>query len=195
MFDAGTSQHRAFALQHAERAMAQDQLDPYCLLNYARAKWLFGDVEEAMVWAERALNLNPNYAFGRYNNAIFHNILCNAETAELEVSEALALSPIDPYRHWMLAIKGLAALLKGDDTAAVTCVEQALHAPIPHLYIFMISAIVYSCTGQESKAFECVTRVQERGVPFGSSDFLFHYNFRDQVQKSRIEDELIKLGI
>ena len=195
MFDTDTSRHRTLALQHAERAIAKDQLDPYCALNYGRAKWLYGDVEEAMVWAERALNLNPNYAFGRYNNAIFHNILCNAETAELEVSDALALSPLDPHRHWMLATKGLAALLKEDDAVAVACIEQALHAPIPHLYIFMISATVFSCTGHDEKARECVNRVRERGVPFGSSDFLFHYNFRDQARRTQIEDALTQLGI
>jgi len=195
MFDTDTSRHRTLALQHAERAIAKDQLDPYCALNYGRAKWLYGEVEEAMVWAERALNLNPNYAFGRYNNAIFHNILCNAETAELEVSDALTLSPLDPHRHWMLATKGLATLLKGDDAEAVTCVEQALHAPIPHLYIFMISAIVFSCTGHEEKARACVMRVRERGVPFGSRDFLFHYNFRDHARRTKIEDALTQLGI
>ena len=195
MFDVDTSQHRSFALQHAENALAQDQLDPYCALNYGRAKWLFGEVEEAMVWAERALNMNPNYAFGRYNNAIFHNILCNAETAELEVADALALSPLDPYRHWMLATKGLAALLKGDDESALISIEQALHAPIPHLYIFMISAIVFSCTGHDEKARACVSSVQERGVPFGSKDFLFHYNFRDQDRKTEIEDALAQFGI
>lgn len=195
MFDTDTSQHRTSALQHAERAITQDQLDPYCALNYGRAKWLYGEVEEAMVWAERALNLNPNYAFGRYNNAIFHNILCNAKTAELEVSDALALSPLDPHRHWMLATKGLAALLKGEHASAVESVEQALHAPIPHLYIFMISAIVFNCTGHDAKARACVARVRERGVPFGSSDFLFHYNFRDQARKTQIEDALTQLGI
>ena len=148
-----------------------------------------------MVWAERALNMNPNYAFGRYNNAIFHNILCNAETAELEVADALALSPLDPYRHWMLATKGLAALLKGDDESALISIEQALHAPIPHLYIFMISAIVFSCTGHDEKARACVSSVQERGVPFGSKDFLFHYSFRDQDRKTEIEDALAQFGI
>ncbi|MEO0883750.1 MAG: winged helix-turn-helix domain-containing protein [Pseudomonadota bacterium] len=195
MFGSETGIHRDLSMKHAEQAIELDPLDPFCALNYGRAKWLFGDIEEGLGWIERALTLNPNYAFGFYNSGIFQNILCKADMADEHVGNALDLSPLDPHLQSMLGTRALAAFLKDDLISATGFADQSLRAPNPHLYVYTLAAVVFHSAGLPDKARRCVQKIRARQVPFSGRDFLFHYDLRDTDRKRQMERALTALGI
>ena len=195
MYGQDTDLHRRQAVKHAEKAIDLDPLDPFCNLNIGRAKWLFDEVEEGLGWIERALQTNPNYAYGFYNSAMLRSVLCDGETAETQVREALSLSPLDPHLQSMLGIRSLAALLRGEDNDAVTYAELALRAPNPHLYVYMIVAIIFLQAGQTDRAKAYLEKIRERNAAFSSKEFLSHYNLRDPHQKSVLVRAVEQLGI
>jgi tetratricopeptide (TPR) repeat protein len=195
MYGQDTDLHRRQALRQAEKAIDLDPLDPFCNLNIGRAKWLFDEVEEGLGWMERALQTNPNYAFGFYNSAMLRSVLCDGETAEAQVKEALDLSPLDPHLQSMLGIRTLAALLRGEDDDAVAYAEQTLRAPNPHLYVYMIVAIIFLQAGQMAKAKACLEKIRARNSVFSSKEFLSHYNLRDPEQKAVLVRAVEQLGI
>lgn len=187
--------HRDRSLESASLAIDLDPLDPFCNLNIGRARWLFGDAEAALGWTERALELNPNYAFGFYHGAMFQSVLCEAEDAERQIAVAIGLSPLDPHMQSMLGIRALAAFLRNDLDSAALYTEESLRAPNAHLYVFMIGAVIFHSLNDHARTEVCLQKIRDRQVPFSSRDFLFHYNLRDPVQKRKLADAVAKLGI
>lgn len=196
MFGTDLTHHRTQVLAHAEKAIDLDPLDPFCNLNMGRAKWLFDQVEEGVGWMERALQTNPNYAFGFYNSAMLRSVLCDADVAETQVRVALDLSPLDPHLQSMLGIRTLAALLRGEeDEEAIAFAEQTLRAPNPHLYVYMIVAIIFYRSGQIERAEQCLAKIRARNSAFSSKEFLTHYNLRNPSHKAILEEAVERLGI
>ena len=70
-----------------------------------------------------------------------------------------------------------------------------MKSPNPHLYVFMITAAVHARTGAKGKAETCVTAVRAKGVPFGKTEFLTHFNLRDQDRLQALMDSLDDLGL
>ena len=194
-FGQDAEHHRQLTLIHAEEAVKLDPIDPFCNLIYGRAKWLAGDAEDGLVWVDRSLELNPNYAFGYYNNATLNTVLCNSELADHNVERALKLSPLDPHLQSMFGTRALAAWIAEDFDAAHRYAERAMKSPNPHLYVFIISAAIHAQKGEVAKAEDCVEAIRTKKVPFGTKEFLTHFNLR---RKDRLEDlvgTLEKLGI
>lgn len=194
-FEPDVRQHQTLALTHAEAAMTHDPLDPFCNLIYGRAKWLAGDAEGGLTWVDRAIELNPNYALGFYNSATLNTVLCNSSLADTGIETALDLSPMDPQLQSMFATRALAALIADDLEAATQYAERAMKSPNPHLYVFMIAAAVFATTGARDKAERCVAAIRAKGVPFGKTEFLTHFNLRDQDRLTALIDSLDSLGV
>lgn len=194
-FGSDGPQHCRLALSHAEDAMKLDPLDPFCNLIYGRAKWLGGDAEDGLIWVNRALDLNPNYAFGFYNNATLNTVLCNGELADDHIETALTLSPLDPHLQSMFGTRSLAALISDDLPAATRYADRATNAPNPHLYVYIIAAAVYARTGAQDKAKRCVEAIRAKEVPFGKREFLTHFNLRETDRLNALVKTLDGLGL
>lgn len=194
-FKTDVRRHQSLALVHAEEAMKLDPLDPFCNLIYGRAKWLSGDAEDGLTWVDRAVELNPNYAFGFYNRATLNTVLCNSALADNSVETALSLSPMDPHLQSMFGTRALAALIADDLDAAKRYADRSLNAPNPHLYCFMIAAAIHARTGARDKAELCVGAIRSKGVPFGKTEFLTHFNLRNQASLKRLVGDLDNLGL
>lgn len=187
--------HRGLALTHAEESIRLDPLDPFCNLIYGRAKWLSGDAEDGLIWVDRSLELNPNYAFGYYNNATLNTVLCNAKVADKNVDAALTLSPLDPHLQSMFGTRALAAWIGNDLEAARRYSDRAMAAANPHLYVFIISAVVYTRCGETKKAQICVDAIRAKQVRFGKKDFLMHFNLRQPERLTELVDILDHLKL
>ncbi len=194
-FGQDVDHHRRLALTHAEEAMRLDPLDPFCNLIYGRAKWLSGDAEDGLIWVDRSLELNPNYAFGYYNNATLNTVLCNADLADQNVDRALTLSPLDPHLQSMFGTRALAAWIGEDFEAAHGYAERAMKSPNPHLYVFIIAAAIHTHRGETAKAQSCVDAIRAKQVPFGTREFLTHFNLRRQDRLETLVSTLEGLGI
>ncbi len=194
-FEADPQHHKQLSMQHAEQAMQMDELDPFCLMIYGRAKWLVGEPRDALDWVNRAIALNPNYAFGHYNSGVLNTVLCNGQTADDSVSKAMLLSPMDPVLQSMLGTRALAAFVEDDIDSSVKHASQALNAPNPHLYVFMIAAAVFSRAGETGRAQQCVARIRDMKVKFGKSEFMEHYNLQDPKKRTMLVQTIDQLGI
>ena len=188
-------QHRSLTLNHAEEAMSLDPLDPFCNLIYGRAKWLSGDAEDGLIWVDRSLQLNPNYAFGYYNNATLNTVLCNSDLADQNVDRALTLSPLDPHLQSMFGTRALAAWIGDDLEAAYSYAVRAMKSPNPHLYVFIIAAAIHAHRGELEEAQECVDAIHAKKVRFGTKEFLTHFNLRRKDKLSHLVSTLNGLGI
>ena len=186
MFGGDLDRHKSLALEHAEQAVALDPLDPFCTLMLGRAKWLFGEIEDGLGWVDRSLALNPNYAFGFYNNALLNTVLCDGQTAATNVDTALDLSPLDPHLQSMLGTRAMAAYVSDDLPAATRFIERAMRAPNPHLYVYMIAALIYAQSGTMEKAHASLDKLRSQNPAFGKAQFLEHYDLRDPDRKRRM---------
>ena len=194
-FGQDVDHHRRLTLIHAEEAIKLDPIDPFCNLIYGRAKWLSGDAGDGLIWVDRSLELNPNYAFGYYNNATLNTVLCNSDLADHNVDRALTLSPLDPHLQSMFGTRALAAWIGEDLEAAYGYAERAMKSPNPHLYVFIIAAAVHAQRGDAQKAGACVEAIRAKQVPFGTKEFLTHFNLRRPDRLADLVGTLEGLGL
>lgn len=187
--------HRAQSLHHAQKALATDPLDPLCNLMLGRAQWLYQEAEAGLEYVDRAISLNPNYAFAYYNSAMLNTVICNGEKAAKHIETALSLSPLDPNLQSMWGTSALAAFVRDDLASAVRFAQKALTAPYPHIYVFVIAAVVFYQSGDIESANTHVEQIRKRGVNFGKNDFLAHYDLREPRQRQLLEDTLAALGL
>ena len=187
--------HRAQSLQHAQTALSIDPLDPHCNLMMGRAKWLYQEAEAGLEYVDRAISLNPNYAFAYYNSATLNTVICDGEMADKHVETALSLSPLDPNLQSMWGTRALAAFVRDDLTAARSHIKKALSAPYPHLYVFVIAAVVFHQCGDAGSAKAQIEQIRKRGVGFSKHDFLAHYDFRDLARRKVLVEALTALGL
>ncbi len=178
--------HRDLTMQHAERAMQYDPLDPYCNLMLGRAKWIQGDIEGGMISIERSLNLAPNYAFAYYNSALLNTVLCDGHRAEVHVSSALARSPIDPHIQTMMGTRALAAFIRDDLETAVAHADQVMATVNAHVHVYLIAAGIQAIAGNDEKAKRALGEVSRRNVTLDSSGFRKHFDLRDPERKEKL---------
>ncbi len=76
---------------HAVRGLELDALDPFVNLTMGRTEWLYNDLDAALPWIERSIELSPNYAFAIYNSALVGTLLGDGKSGEARVAKAAAL--------------------------------------------------------------------------------------------------------
>ena len=192
-FATDTRYHIDQALRHADRAVSKGEGDPFCNLIQGRARWLAQDAEGGLLWIDRALKINPNYALGYYNHATLSTVLCDGEAAEESSAKALMLSPMDPQMQSMYGTRALAAVISGELELARLYANRALHAPNTHLYVFTIAAIVFRATGDLGRAEDCFARIRARNPRFGMAEFMTHFNLRDPQMYRLVKNALREL--
>ena len=78
---------------HAVRGLELDALDPFVNLTMGRTEWLDNDLDAALPWIERSIELSPNYAFAIYNSALVGTLLGDGKSGETRVSQSNRLEP------------------------------------------------------------------------------------------------------
>ena len=105
------------------------------------------------------------------------------------------LSPIDPQLQSMYGTRALASSIAGNFEAARRYSHNALNAPRPHLYVYIIAAVVFRQSGDVARAEQCVAKIHDRNAGFGKEEFLAHFNLRDPEKYKAVFDALADLGI
>jgi TolB-like protein len=131
----------ALARHAAETSLALDPLDPFCNLVMGRAAWLTGDLDAALPWLDRAIELNPNYAQGKYSSAWTRTLLGEGATGRALVDAATALSPLDPLLYGMLGVRAFSHIVLDEPAEAACWGERAARAPRAHPLIALIAAV------------------------------------------------------
>ncbi|MEM7042589.1 MAG: hypothetical protein AAF543_07240 [Pseudomonadota bacterium] len=160
-----------------------------------RAQWLTGDVEAGLSWMDRSVEISPNYAFGLYNGALLHAIQCDGDRGEENVAKAMNLSPIDTLTQSMLAARGIACMVRGDDQSQTYWAERALRAPNVHIYVDCMGVMVYGLAGVWDAAHLCAENVRRKNPSFGQADFFATFTLLDPAILESVEAAFSRLGL
>ena len=164
----------------AERGLALDPLDPFVNLSLGRSYWLTGDLDDSMVWLERATELSPNYAQGLYARAWTEAMAAEGSDSRAHAAQAMALSPLDPLLYAMRATHALSCIVDGDALAAIPWAEQAARTPGAHVLIVLIALVANALAGATARAAVWADHARERRPDLSAVHFLRAFPFAQQ---------------
>lgn len=194
-FSDDRTQAAELARRCAERSLELDPLDPFCNLVMGRTGWLTGDLEGALAWLDRAVELNPNYAQGKYSGAWTRTLLGEAGEGRAQVDAARSLSPLDPLLYGMLGVRALGHLALDEPAEAAAWGERAARAPRAHALIALIAAAGHELAGDRPRALSWAHSALARHPGVSVADFAEAFPFRDGRARARIAGALQRVGI
>jgi TolB-like protein len=179
----------------AERALLCDPLDPFAHLNLGRSLWLDGDMSASIERLGESIALSPNYAQAVYSKAWAEMTQCDPASSDPHAELALRLSPLDPLRYAMIAVRSLNALLSGDYESAAQLGERAARSPGAHKHIAVIAALADRLAGRDEGAARWVARAREQDPDLTAGVFLRSFPFAPSAGRETIEGALRDLGL
>jgi len=183
------------ARRFAELGLEHDPLDPFCNLVMGRAHWLTGDLESGLPWLVRAVDLNPNYAQGRYCRAWTESLLGRSLEARGLVDSAIELSPLDPLHYAMLAVRAIACLQLGEPDEAALWAERAARSPRAHALIELIAAAAHGVNGDMERAAGWSRSARARQPGLSEAAFFQAFPFRNDAARGEISRTFQRLGL
>lgn len=183
------------ARRFAEKGLEHDPLDPFCNLVMGRVFWLDGNLEACLPWLDRAIELNPNYAQGRYSRAWTEVMLCQSAEGRSDADMARALSPLDPLLYGMLGVRAFTHILLDEPSQAAHWADLAARAPRAHALIEMIAAVAHSLDGKDERARFWARSAVSRQPGLGEAEFLRAFPFRDSEVRARIAGAFQRLDL
>jgi TolB-like protein/Tfp pilus assembly protein PilF len=148
------------AVDLAEQAIALDPRDPQGYNALGRAFLLSGDIEGAERELQRAVDLNPSFAIGQYSLGFSLNFAGLTEESQEAVTRAQRLSPFDPMRFAMMALKSMNLVRLGAEGEAAEMVAQAVEESNAHFHILAIAAVVFDAAGKSAQSAEYLARLR-----------------------------------
>ena len=186
---------REDARRHAERAVENDPMDPFSNFTMGRAVMINGDLDGSFEWLERANTLSPNYAQAKYSRAWVDALVGDLRESRADVDEAMALSPLDPFRYAMLGVRAFSHIAAGEWAEASRWGEQAARAPNAHVLVQLIAATAHHLNGDPTRAKARIMGVLARTPDVTVDHFLRAFPFRDEATRKLYADSLHSLGL
>jgi len=183
------------ARRFAEASVSLDPLDPFCNLVMGRAAWLTGDLEAALPWLDRAVELNPNYAQGKYSNAWTRTLLGEGANGQSLVDAAVALSPLDPLLYGMLGVRAFSHMVLDEPAEAARWGERAARAPRAHPLIELIAAVGHGLNGDAARADAWAASALARQPGLRRQVFFEAFPFRDAATRAKIDRVLRRMAL
>ena len=183
------------ARELAEEALRYDPLDPFAHLNLGRSMWFEGAMPESIERLGECIALSPNYAQAIYSKAWAEMMQCDDASSDEDAAFALRLSPLDPLRYAMLAVRSASALLRGDYAAAAELGERAARSPGAHKLVVLIAALGTRAAGQSDRAAVWVARARELDPLVSGDMFLRSFPFAPSAGREMIEKVLHDLRL
>ena len=155
----------------ADEAVAADPLDPFASLVRGRSAWLAGRFDEARSWFTRSIDLSPSFGMAHGALANLNNLAGEVEAAMPHVEKAILLSPIDPWRHNMYAIKAALFIQMGNFEEAAQSSDEAMAIPHDSLIVLQCALTSYHLAGREEDARR-IARLMRRAYPHADAEGL-----------------------
>jgi TolB-like protein len=183
-----------FAEHFAAQCLERDPIDPFGNLTMGRTFLLRGDLEGSLPWLDRANTLNPNYAQAKYSRGWTEVMLGQGVPCQSDVDTAMALSPLDPLRYAMLAVRAFSHIVNDERPAAADWAEQAARSPNAHVLIEMIAVASHGLNGNDAAARAWAESARERVPQISTADFQRAFPFRDAKTMDRVLKALGRFG-
>ena len=179
----------------AEQAIRYDPLDPFAHLNLGRALWFEEGIPESLDRLSQCIALSPNYAQAVYSKAWAEMTQCQDAQSDENAALALTLSPLDPLRYAMLAVRSVNALLRGDHAAAADLGERAARSPGAHKLVVLIAALGTQAAGRPERAAQWMERARQLDPQVSRAMFLRSFPFAPSAGRELIEKTLHDLRV
>jgi adenylate cyclase len=193
----GTSRNINRDLQESysatERALGLDDRDPECYYNLSILALMGHRHQQALSAAQRAIDLNPNFAFGFF--ALGETRIFMGEFAEAlgPMAHCLRLSPGDPFAPIIISLVALAHYHLGNYDEAIRCSEQALRTARTY---FVLRTTV-ATLGQLGRRGEVRSHLDEMGR-IKPAEMERHWEitcpYADSVHEAKFAEGLLKAG-
>lgn len=162
----------ARARELAEQAIGLDPRDPQGYNALGRAFLLSDDIEAAERELQKSVDLNPSFAIGQYSLGFALNFAGLFEESQQSVSLAQRLSPFDPMRFAMMALKAKNLISLGANDEATSMAAQAVEESNAHYHILAIAAHVFAMAGRPQVATEYLTKLRTIRPDYDAAAFL-----------------------
>lgn len=179
----------------AEEAIKYDPLDPFAHLNLGRALWFEDAIPESIERLGNSIALSPNYAQAIYSKAWAEMTQCDDARSDEDASLALRLSPLDPLRYAMLAVRSMSALLRGDYSGAAELGERAARSPGAHKLVALIAALGTHAAERPDRASHWVNHARQLDPHVTKEMFLRSFPFAPSTGREQIEKALHDLRL
>jgi len=182
------------ARQSALRAAALDSENPYAQYVLAQTSHWAGDAQAAIAYANRAVELNGNFALGHFYLGVALNLDGRHQEALEALEMGLRLSPRDPRMSTWLANKARALYHLQRYAEAIEAAAAARRIQ-PHAYGSLV--LVASCAqlGRNEEAAEVIAEL--RNLPGGSAKIASWYldRYSGPTARAHMADGLRKAGV
>jgi TolB-like protein/Flp pilus assembly protein TadD len=160
MVDGAREMAEAERLARQAAELGKDDADA---LSYAglTLAYIAGDVEAGDAFLARARVLNPNLAVALQNSAWVKGWIGEPEAAVEHATQAMRLSPLDPFQYSALTALGYGHLYAGRYDAATACVERALLEVPVYPPALRLAAMSYALAGRLDEAHKAVARLRQ----------------------------------
>ena len=188
------ARYRDAALEHAEKSLSLDSLDPFVNHCMGRARWVTGDLVDAETWIGRSLDISPNFAQGHYLRALL-TVLMGQDGDVREGNQlAMALSPLDPLLYAMLGTQALSYIRDEKFDEAAKWGERGALAPGSHYLLGMVAAASRQLQGDQARARHWVEQTRSRRPDVSIERFFDAFPFQPGDNRKRIETALDAAG-
>ena len=136
------------ARELAEEAISLDPRDPQGYNALGRAHLLAGDFDGAERELQKTVDLNPSFAIGQYSLGFALQLAGLTEESQDAVTLAQRLSPFDPMRFAMMALKGRNLIALGANEEAVDTIGQAVEESNAHYHILALAVFISAAAGR-----------------------------------------------
>lgn len=193
-YSGDTERARTDALRFAEKGLELDPMDPFANFNLARTFWLQGNPDGGLEMLDRAVRLSPNFAHGLYARAWTDVMAGRGAASRSAVTEAMELSPLDPFMYAMQATVGLSHLVEGDYEQAARWAEKGARAPGAHYLIGAIAVAAHQLNRDSERATFWRDNVKARRGDASIDHFFTAFPFSDGAVRARLEKALKQHG-
>ena len=182
------------ARESALQAVALDSENPQAQYVLAQTSHWAGDVRAAITHANRAIELNGNFALGHFYLGIGLSLDGRHEEALEAIETGWRLSPRDPRASTWLANKARVFyhLSRYDEAIETALLARRIR---PHAYGFLVLVASYAQLGRDEEVIRALTDID--AFPAGSEKTTRWYldRYADPVAREHMADGLRKAGL
>ncbi len=179
-------------------ALAADTVndDPTALCALSTATMLlFGDLDRAQSFVDRALLLDPNLAWGWARRGFLNVYRGEADAGTACFERAIRLSPLDPFSFNCYIGLGLARFAAGLPAEAAEWTRRAMREKVGLTWAYRDLATFLAAAGKLDEAKEAAARFRETHPRATVAQVANALNFMEPGLRARYLDGLRKAGL
>jgi adenylate cyclase len=170
--------------------------DPTALCALSTATMLlFGDLERAQSWVDRALMLDPNHAWGWTRRGLLNVYRGDPEAGTACFERAIRLSPLDPFGFNSHIGLGLARFAAGKPDEAVEWTRRAMREKVGMTWAYRDLAAFLADAGRIDEAKAAAGRLLESQPYANLADLRNALGFMAPTLLTRYIEGLRKAGV